>query len=603
MRHIPIQIRLFLRQVATLWLIYIILRVAFILMHFKGLRAVSTADWISAWILGLRFDLSAILMTLLPMLLLSFMPYRIWNRGWYQKLLLYGFIFINAVFVGASSADLELYKFTGKRMTLDLFFTTQDVENQVGQLFLYYWPLVSLAILLLIVLYFLNRKPLVYQRTSRFVTVASYFLLIVVAVIGMRGGLQLKPLKAAQAYQFQNTELGSLALSTPFSLLKSRASARLTVFNFMPQDEALARVVKEPQPHFNLGQPNVVIIILESFALEYFGKPNQRDGFTPFLDSLIDQSVFINNAFANGRRSIEAVPSILAGIPSWMSEPFITSDYQSIPIIGLGDIVKRHNYSTHFFHAAENGSMFFDVFTKRAGFDHYYGLNEYPDKSHTDGVWGIYDEPFLQYVNEHLSQEKQPFLAAIFTLTSHQPYPVPPEYKTVLPKGTLEIHQSIAYTDQSLKKFFAAAEKQPWFNNTIFVITADHTQKSDDPKYANTLGHYRVPLFFYDPQQRLPKVDPHRVAEHIDILPSVLHLIGLEDEAHAPYGRSVFDQNNPGRALNIKSGGYWFLMGADYLEMADDGQLTKDENSEQALDFKALLQVYTHSLTAHPKAP
>ena len=604
MRHIPVQIRLFLRQVATLWLIYIILRLFFIFMHFKGLQGVSAADWLAAWLVGLRFDLSAILMTLLPLFFLSFAPYKIWSRSWYQKLLLYGLIAINVIFIGASSADLEFYKFTGKRMTIDLFFTTQDVENQVGQLFLYYWPLVTLALILLGMLYYLNRKPLNYFKTSVVATAACYFLTTVFVVIGIRGGLQLKPLKAAQAYQFQNTELGSLALNSSFSLLKSKSTTKLHVYQFMPSEEAVQRLKKVPENKIKIARPNVVIIILESFALEYFGKVNKREGFTPFLDSLSEKSVFIRNAFANGRRSIEAVPSILAGIPSWMNEPFITSDYQSIPIIGIGEIMKKHGYSTHFFHAAENGSMFFDSFTKRAGFDHYYGLNEYPEaKRDTDGVWGIFDEPYLQYVNQLLSKEPEPFLAAIFTLTSHQPYPVPAEYKSILPKGTLEIHQSIAYTDLSLKKFFAAAEKQPWFKNTIFVITADHTQKSEDPAYANIQGHYRVPLMFYDPQNRLPQVDPERVAQHIDVMPSILHLLGLEGETHAPYGRSVFDLKNPGRALNIKSGGFWFLSGANYFEIAEDGQLNKDEHSEQSLDFKALLQVYTESLTAHPKAP
>jgi len=573
-------------------------------MHLGNLKGVPFSEWISAWAVGLRFDLSAVLMTLLPLLLMSFMPYKIWSQKYYQKLLLIVFIGINAVFVGLSSADLELFKFTGKRMTMDVFFTTQDVGNQMGQLFVYYWPLVSLALILLGVLYYLNRKPLVYQKPSIAVAACSYFLILAFVVIGIRGGLQLKPLKAAQAFQFQHSELGSLALNTPFSLLKSHAAAQLRTYHFMPEEEAFARIRQKPEPSIHLGKPNIVIIILESFALEYFGKPNNRAGFTPFLDSLMEKSVFFLNAFANGRRSIEAVPSILAGIPSWMNEPFITSDYQSIPIVGIGEIMKRHNYSTHFFHAAENGSMFFDSFTKRAGFDHYYGLNEYPEaKRDTDGVWGIFDEPYLQYVNQMLNKESQPFLATIFTLSSHQPYPIPSQYQSALPKGTLEIHSSIAYTDLSIKKFFEAAEKESWFKNTIFVVTADHTQKSDDPAYANVRGAYRIPLFFYDPQNRLPKVDSARAVEHIDILPSILHLTGLEGESHAPYGRSVFDTKNSGHALNIKNGGYWFMKGADYLEMTEDGQLSNNENTDAALDFKALLQVYTQSLTGHPKTP
>src|SRR5690606_24927473 len=143
--------------------------------------------------------------------------------------------------------------------------------------------------------------------------------------------------------------------------------------------------VKESAPqHILPDSTNVVIIILESFGKEFIGFYSGEKTYTPFLDSLLGQSLTFTGGFANGKKSIEAVPSIFASIPSLQDNPYISSQYNSNRIIGLPELLKEHGYTSAFYHGATNGSMRFDSFAQFIGFDHYVGKKEYGNEAHSD---------------------------------------------------------------------------------------------------------------------------------------------------------------------------------------------------------------------------
>jgi uncharacterized sulfatase len=356
-----------------------------------------------------------------------------------------------------------------------------------------------------------------------------------------------------------------------------------------------------------------VILILESFSAEYWGAGNGGNRYTPFLDSLASQSLFCQRNYANGRASIEAMPSVLAGLPSLMQEPYIDSAYQSNEMLGLGTLLGQHGYTTSFFHGGKNGTMHFDDFMHLAGMQRYVGLNEYPHRQDYDGTWGIFDEPFLQFTATELTKQQQPFATAIFTLSSHHPYKIPEKYRGKFKKGTLPIHESIGYTDYALQHFFATARQQPWFSNTLFIITADHTQRLETPEYLNPLGQYRVPLLFYHPQRTLPKADPNRITQQVDILPSILDYLGLERERRLLFGQSIF-RPGEGRAFVHANGHYWLVRGHEALEFVPEGaggglfDIVKDpqlkapvasqsvRSGELGEEAKALVQYYNNGM-------
>jgi phosphoglycerol transferase MdoB-like AlkP superfamily enzyme len=307
---------------------------------------------------------------------------------------------------------------------------------------------------------------------------------------------------------------------------------------------------------------NIVIIILESFGSEYVG-PHNGKTYTPFLDSLMARSLVFPNAYANGRRSIEGIAAVLGGIPTLMSEPFISSHFAANYFLGLGTLLAPQKYATSFFHGGHNGTMYFDAFMKSAGIDKYYGFVEYNNPADDDGDWGIWDEPFLQYMLTRVNQMPQPFMTAVFTLSSHHPFKVPPQYEGQFPEGPLEILKTVSYTDMALQKFFAAAKKQPWFKNTLFVVTADHTSKHYLSEYKNEPGNYRVPLFFYHPTYKFPQVDRNMVAQQIDIVPSILDFLDIRHKGTNYLGSSVFVPGDKAAVSFID--GWYLLFTKDYF--------------------------------------
>src|SRR5690606_2835861 len=118
---------------------------------------------------------------------------------------------------------------------------------------------------------------------------------------------------------------------------------------------------------------------------------------------------------------------------------------------------------------------------------------------------------YFSYFADELNQMKKPFLATLFSLTSHHPYKVPNEFIDKFDKGSLAIHQTIGYTDFSLKQFFEKASTFDWFDNTLFIITADHTQKLTTQKFQNVVGNYRIPIYFYHPKVNLKKYNDQKI--------------------------------------------------------------------------------------------
>jgi phosphoglycerol transferase MdoB-like AlkP superfamily enzyme len=308
---------------------------------------------------------------------------------------------------------------------------------------------------------------------------------------------------------------------------------------------------------------NVVIIILESFTSEASKllNPQQKgNGYTPFLDSLMTESYYFTRASANGRKSMDALPAVLASLPATQT-PFILSDNQS-PINSLPASLKAFGYDTYFFHGSHNATMGFKGFCHQSGINHYYGLEEYPNKSDFDGTWGIWDEPYLQYMAMKLDQSKKPFLSTVFTLTSHNPFDLPAKYQDTFPKGENGIEETIAYTDNALRSFFQTAKTMDWYNNTLFVITADHAIIPWEKHYATSEKAFSVPLLFFDPGCSLKGMDKRR-AQHIDIYPSVLSYLNYPQTIDTP-GNNLFDDKQTAFSVSIINECYQF-MADDYL--------------------------------------
>lgn len=541
--------------------VYTLVRVQFLVWNWSSLRILTISDIFLAFLNGTRFDLSVMALSVgLCFLGLIWMA----PAQFFRKIWVAGFVLFNIFLLSISCLDTELYNFTAKRFSKSSFVLFG--EGGLSNLFFPYIPLVSFSVLLLAGYAYGAYKcgircKLQGDFKKKFFLSAG---LVLISVLASRGGLQLKPLSYVDAKIFNSSHANSLVLNSGFTFLKSFTKTSLQRLHYYDREQMLSLL--NPQETYSTpskpNKINVVIFILEGFSKEYLELKNPEPA--PFLNQLALKSVNFKNSYANGRRSIEGVAAILSGIPALMEEPFISSEFSANQIIGLGSILSSQKYHTSFFHGANNGSMHFDTFTKSVGVENYFGLNQYPNKEDFDGVWGIYDEPYLQWVCGQLTQFSQPFFSNIFTLSSHQPYSVPEKYKNRFKDERLPILKTIQYTDYALQEFMKCAEKQAWFSNTLFIFTADHTGPELKPN-SSFKSRFEVPLIFYSGNKELLKaLKAEQFAQHIDILPTLLDILGIEYKnknflaqsllSSAPKFISLFSDNNYELVGQVKNG-------------------------------------------------
>lgn len=562
---------LFLKRFLLIFLIYQFSRVFFYLINLNYFDSFTFQTFLG----GLFFDFSAISYVNLIFLIAHLVPGNFKYNLLYQRILKMSFYVVNLLFVATNFIDIIYYRFTGRRSTFAMI-TAKGMEHEAIGLvpsflkeFWYVWVIfIIMSVLLWKSLPDFNPKTV--RETLRlkdYLKKYSYFIisLFVIIILG-RGGLQAKPLKIVDGIKYGSSTNSSLVLNTPFTILKTFTKKDdIKKVDYYNQKElnAIYKPIISLQPKQDGVKKNVVILILESFGNENIGR-----GQTPFLDSLITKSYYFKNGFANGKVSIDAVPSILSSIPSLMNNSFISSSYSLNTINGLPKILKKEGYHTSFFHGAFNGSQNFEEYSKIAGFDQYFGKDQYKGKEAFDGKWGIFDEEFLQFYASRLNTFKQPFFSSLFTISSHNPYTIPERYKGKFPKGTTVIQESIAYTDFALKEFFETAKKQDWYNHTLFVISADHTSSEGDRNIDKTnIGKFRIPILFFDPSNLDLKGIHTKNFQQIDIMPSILDYLNIKTEM-VSFGKSYKSPEN--FVVYYLQGTYHYIYDDYYLAFANN---------------------------------
>ena len=547
---------------------------------------------------GLVFDTSAILVTNIPYIVLMLLPWHGKERPAYQQFCRWVFVIVNSLALAINLIDACYFRFTMRRTTTTVFSEFANEQN-LGSIFftetLNHLYLVFLFAFVAWGLYRLARYSTLRHDTLRWwlYDVAMLLSLAFVApfvVAGIRGGFAtaVRPITISNANQYVNRPIeAALVLNTPFSLYRTIDKDVFSVPDYFASEqelEAYYSPVHRPASGI-MEKKNVVVLIVESFGREYIGALNpclddsQYKGYTPCIDSLIARSITFSHTYCNGRKSIDGMPSILSSIPMFI-EPFFLTPASMNHVSGLASILGDEGYQTAFFHGAQRGSMGFQAFARSTGFKDYYGREDFSSdkrfggEQEFDGTWAIWDEPFLQYYCAKMSEMKEPFMTAVFTASSHHPYVVPEKYRERFPEEGIEIHKCIRYTDMALGKFFRSASRQPWFKNTIFVLTSDHTNLSDHDYYQTDLGGFCSPIIIYEPGiTDLQPAVQDKIAQQIDILPTVLGMLHYPKPYFA-FGIDVL--NTPAEdtwAVNYLNGIYQYVKHGHVLQF--DGQRTR----------------------------
>ncbi len=612
-------IKLLFKRLLVAYGIYMICRIIFIGFNYYAFSNQNSTILIQCFYYGLLFDTSAIIYTHALFILLHIIPLPFRYHPVYNKFLKIYFLTVNTLAVLFNLIDTGYYPFSGKRSGLELLNMKQDIIDQATTYIRDYW---YLTILLIAGVWLMNKlynktgqvqQPATKQLKHKSIEWALILPVAALAFIGARGGWNLKPLGVFDAARLVKPEMVSATINTPFQVIMSVQQTGVEELQLITETEAAKLYNPEKYKNINpVKGKNIVLIIVESLGKEYIGYYNNKKGYTPFIDSLIEISTSCEHAYANGKRSITGLPSIMASMPSWMEDAYTSSFYQSNRLFSIGGYLKSAGYDASFYHGARNGSMSFDNFISITNGGSYFGLNEYPYRNDFDGHWGIYDGPYLQYFCHEMTKKQTPFFATVFTLSSHHPYAIPPELKNKFRDGTLPIHKSIAYTDEAIRQFFTTASAQSWYKETIFIITADHSAENEKPEYQSMEGMYRIPLIIFNPSDA-KKQTIAKTVQQLDILPGIIELSGFKGK-YFSFGNSIFDSTTGNYAIQYYNNIYQIIQFPYVLLMTKGeafylGNVNEDPAMQQNLletekeialtlekQLKAVIQTYNSRL-------
>ena len=626
------------------YVVYFVCRIVFLLTNYSSFSDNLTAGHLMEMLRGgFLFDSSAIMYTNVLWIVMVLFPLHLKETATYRKVCKWLFVVVNSLAVVMNLCDCVYFQYTSRRTTSTVFSEFSHEGNLAGIFgteLIRHWYLLLIGVVLiygfwrLYLSHNLKRHTICWWRYS-LATLVSILLMVPCILGGMRGGLahSVRPITVSNANQYVNhpTE-AAIVLNTPFSLIRTIGKNVFEEPKYFTDEKQMLSYyspIHQPAPGTVMNKKNVVVLIVESFGREYIGSLN-RDldggkyrGYTPFVDSLLTRSLTFEYTFANGRKSIDAMPSTLSSIPM-MVEPFFLTPASMNDLTGLAGMLHDKGYYSAFFHGAQNGSMGFEAFARATGYDKYFGRTEYNadpkggGDADFDGMWAVWDEPYLQHVVRMVNGFKQPFVASVFTASSHHPFKVPEQYATTFKdEGGQPIHKCVRYTDMALRKFFEAASKQPWYKNTVFVLVADHTNQNTHPYYKTDQGLYSIPIIFYTPDGSLETgVKQGVIAQQIDVLPTLMGILGY-DKPYIAFGCDVL--RTPAAqtwAFNYNNGVYQYFKGDFLLQF--DGQKTKalyrfktdpllkqnlagkiPNQSQLEKELKSLIQQYMHRMTTN----
>ena len=630
------------------YLVWMLSRVAFFAENWSTFAPYMSWSLLWSMVRGaLVFDTSALLYVNSLYLVLMLLPLHLKERAGFHKGLQWLFVTSNAIGLAMNLMDAVYFQYTGRRSTVTVF-TEFAAEGNITSIilteFLRHWYLVLAFIALVFILWRCYTRPRleVYRFGSHYYISQAIALLVMIplAIVGIRGSVTAgtRPITISNANQFVNRPVeSSVVLNTPFSMIRSIGKKAFVTPDYMPagQMEAIYNPVHGHPVTDELSHKgkNVVILIVESMGKEYIGALNrdldggQYRGYMPFVDSLVEKSLTFKYSYANGRISMDAMPSILSGLPMMVESIFLTPASLN-DVDGISSILGREGYGTAFFHGGHNISMGFSAYAHSIGYKDYYGLDEYCQSpkyggmDDFDGKWAIWDEPFLQFTLDNIGQMSQPFLATVFTASSHHPYNVPEQYRDSLKdEGGRPIHKCVRYTDLALRRFFERASHEPWYQNTVFVLVADHTNQNSHDVYKTDLGLYSIPIIFFTPDGSIkPAMRDDVIAQQTDITPTLLHLLGYE-RPYLAFGNDLLGED-PGQtwAFNYNAGIYQLIKGDLMLQFDGEkttalyryktdrllkdnlvGQLPQQQEMEQFV--KALIQQYMSRMNENRLKP
>ena len=537
-------------------------RVALLWTTGSGVPA-SIGLWTRAFGVGLAYDVLTFLYFAIPLVLLLWVLPARWlasragrlSVGALTLILLFVILFVAV----AEWTFWEEFQTRFNFIAVDYLVYTNEVIGNIRESYPIGWILFGLTAVALLAFYLGRRYWRVVDAGSTFLgrtgVAIAWLLVAALGTIVVSGDM-----KDGSGNQYVN-ELSGNGIYEFFAAFRAANIDYDRFYRTVPLPQAFAHLreqLKTPDATFVSNDPmdirrdianpaperklNVVLISVESLSAFYSGTYGGKPSLTPELDKLTPDSMIFSKLYASGTRTVRGLEALSLSVPPTPGESIVKRP-RNEGLFSLADVFNEKGYASEFLYGGYGAFDNMNYFFGNNGYQVFDRAEIPADTVHHANIWGVADEDLYTLAIKRFdiaSAQGKPFFAHIMTTSNHRPYTFPAN-RVAMPQGKRD--SAVAYTDWAIGDFIRRARSKPWFDNTVFVITADHCASSGG-KAALPVFRYHIPMWIYSPKNIAPaKVD--RMIAQVDIGPTILGLLGM-DYRSSFYGADLFALE-PGR--------------------------------------------------------
>ena len=547
--NIPVSVKITLKFYLVIVAISLLYRLGLMFCHLDEIAGVPFFTIVKGFFVGLHFDtVTASYVLALPFIIFTIFDFIGKKNVVFEKIMTVVMTILLAILTFAYVSDIPYYNQFADHINLtamDWFKGDngiKDVTNMIlgdPSLWLFFIPL----ILVIIGIYYISKKIVrnasIWESKHYVVKSISTLVMLVLIFFGMRGYVtRERPISVYDSFYCENSFLNQMGHNPTYTFITSYLTDvtlmddELTIANMRQyldiqedsgfQNPLSRRFVADTVPN----NYNVVLILMESMSADLLTQNGHYQELAPFLDSLVNQSLYFENCFSAGKHTISGIFSSLCGYantfhddPTYQFNPVKTDPvltYNSLP-----KTLKDNGYHTMFFLSHEATWEKLDVFLNKNYIDRIYSYPDY-DPNAEKSNWGVCDDYLLQYAANTFNDCEKPFFGTIMTVSNHQPYIIPKSFQSHFKNDKDAV---VEYADWSLRHFFETATKTEWFDNTIFVLVGDHG-KDYVKSYIPPVSYFHIPLVFYAPLKLAPEVNSGFVSQ-VDIYPTLMDMLDI----------------------------------------------------------------------------
>lgn len=526
-----------------------------------------------AFVRGLWFDnVIACYILLLPLVAVWITALFNYTAKWlFRSVAVYFILFYSLSFIIAA-ANIPYFEYFFKTINSSIYNWFGYGGTTAGMVFgesSYYFP-IFLGILSIVLFgwgvfflasYFYRRSETTISRISwksRLAILPLGAVCVGLCLFGIRGRTGYNPIKVSQAYYCDDPFLNQLGVNPVFNLLTSTLDDNRKenrTLHLMSEQEALKQVqnylqrkgvadispiARKVEREGVPNRKNVVLIFMESMSANLMGSFGSDKKLTPYLDSLYRQSLSFERFYSSGIHTNHGIYSTLFSFPAIMKRNAMKGSV--IPVYsGLPTVLKDNGYCNLFFMTHESQYDNMNAFLRTNGFDEIYAQENYPSEKVVNS-FGVQDDFMYQYALPILNEKAdtgEPFFTVLLSISNHPPYVIPPYFH---PHSEKLEEQIVEYADWSIRQFMDAAEKQPWFDNTIFVFLGDHGKMVGTPECEMPQSYNHIPLMIYG--KDIPPTVHNGFGGQIDVAPTLLGMLNMS-YLQNNFGVNLLEEERP----------------------------------------------------------